>query len=517
MKIAFGRIIRDNLVVTVPGSGNNQFLAKVSLPNAKPPFKMEFTGMNHKRFLLVAFLLFSLSCNFVTQGLNLSPTETLAATKTPVPTATFVPTQTPLPTSTPFPTPLYIPPECQNRALATLPAATTVAEPTPGLETNAPLSKAEQLKVFKQLTDTISKVYLYPDFNGLDWPGTVAEYRAKIESGLETETFYTEMGNLVAALEDDHSHFESPSEAAASSDELAGKIDYVGIGVLVNPLPEKGRFTILSVFPGSAAAYSGLKSHDSVIAVDGIPLIENGKPYSQRIRGPECSAARITVQSPGGEPRDILFVRFKVTSSLPIEARLVPTTDGSRIGYIFIPTFFDETIPGQVEKALEDFGQLDGLILDNRMNGGGASDVVEPILSHFTSGTLGQFISRSGKRSFRIISNPINNSRTMPLVVLVGEDTVSFGEIFSGILQDQGRAKVIGQTTLGNVETLSGYNFDDGSLVWIAQERFDPARSHANWEKDGIVPDVVAFADWDTFNFETDPAVAAALKIFGHK
>jgi carboxyl-terminal processing protease len=477
------------------------------------PFNVEFTGMNIKRFLLVALILFSLSCNFVTQGLNVFPTET------PIPTATLTPTQTPLPSATPSPTPAYsyIPPECQNRALATLPAATTIAQPTPSLGTNPQLSKAEQLNVFEELTGKISKVYLYPDFNGLDWPGTVAKYRAKVESGLDTETFYTEMGNLVTELGDDHSHFESPVEVAASNEELAGKVDYVGIGTLVDPLLKKGHFTILSVFPGSAADHSGLKPHDSVIAVDGIPLIEDGKPYSQRMRGPECSAARITVQSPGAEPRDILLVRFKVTASLPINARLVPTTDGSRIGYIFIPTFYDETIPGQIEKALEDFGTLDGLILDNRMNGGGSSDVVEPILSHFASGTFGQFISRSRKRTFKLDANPINNSQTVPLVVLVGEDTVSFGEIFSGILQDQGRAKIVGQTTFGNVETLSGYNFDDGSLVWIAQERFDPARSHANWEKDGIIPDVVAFADWDTFTLESDPAVAAALKIFGHK
>ena len=473
--------------------------------------------MNVKRFLLVALILFSLSCNFVTQGLNLFPTETPVPTATLTPTQTALPTQTPPPTTTPFPTPVFIPPECQNRPLATLPAAITMAEPTQSVEANPPLTKAEQLRVFEDLTGTISKVYLYPDYNGLDWPGTLAKYRAKIESGLDTEAFYTEMGNLVTALNDDHSQFESPAAVAASDAELSGKGDYVGIGTLTEALLKKGRFTIITVFPGSAAEHGGLKPHDSLIAVDGIPLIENGQPHLQRIHGSECSIARLTVQSPGGEPRDIVLMRYKITSSLPIDARLVPTTDGSRIGYILIPTFFDETIPGQIDKALEDFGPLDGLILDNRMNGGGSSDVVEPILSHFTSGTLGQFISRTRKRRFKIDANPINNSQTVPLVVLVGEGSASFGEIFSGILQDQGRAKIVGQTTMGNVELLFPYEFDDGSRAWIAQERFDPVHSHANWEKDGIIPDVVAFAGWDTFNFETDPAIAAALKIFGHK
>jgi carboxyl-terminal processing protease len=212
-----------------------------------------------------------------------------------------------------------------------------------------------------------------------------------------------------------------------------------------------------------------------------------------------------------------MFVRNKINAPLPINAQLVPTRDGSRIGYIYLPTFFDETIPGQVKKALEDFGSLDGLILDNRMNTGGSSDVVDPILSYFADGTLGHFISRKAQRPLTVTADPVNNSQTVPLIVLVGEDTVSFGEIFSGALQDTGRAKVIGQTSLGNVEILHGYSFSDGSRMWIAEERFDPIVSHADWEKTGIIPDVTAHADWDTFTIKTDPAIAAALKLWGKK
>ena len=46
---------------------------------------------------------------------------------------------------------------------------------------------------------------------------------------------------------------------------------------------------------------------------------------------------------------------------------------------------------------------------------------------------------------------------------------------------------------------------------------FDPAHSHANWEQTGIVTDIEAYADWDTYTFETDPAIAAALTLLGHK
>jgi len=492
--------------------------------------------MNINRLAAVMLVLFALGCSLVTRPFTATKdTPAVPATAQPPASALPAPTRTlearpsakvttapgasPVAGVTPaaqVAAPLYVPPACKGKPVATLPPATTIAQPTPSIGVNATLSPSDQLSVFDALASKVHEVYLYPDFNGLDWNATVAKYRAQIQKGMDTEAFYQAMAQFVTDLGDEHSHFESPAEVAASNAELAGTNDYVGIGVEVEPLPKKGLVTILAIFPNSVASHIGLKPHDSILAVDGLPLGVNGQSYEYLVRGPECSAAVLTVQSPGGAPHPLTVIRDRVTASLPIDAELVPAKGGSRIGYIFLPTFFDETIPGQVRQALQSFGRLDGLILDNRMNGGGSSDVVEPILSYFTSGTLGRFISRTASRPLTVDADPVENSQSVPLVVLVGQDTASFGEIFAGILQDGGRAKVVGQQTLGHVEALSGYDFKDGSRVWIAQESFDPAHSHVNWEKKGITPDVVAFADWDTFTLATDPGVAAALKLLGH-
>ncbi len=173
--------------------------------------------------------------------------------------------------------------------------------------------------------------------------------------------------------------------------------------------------------------------------------------------------------------------------------------------------------PPQIESALNDFGQLDGLILDVRLNGGGSSSVIYPILGFFTNGRLGEFISRDASRPLTIKANPIQNSQTVPLVVMVSKDTVSFGEIFAGIMRDARGAKVTGETSLGNVEILNGYNFEDGSVLWIASEKFDSAFSDIDWEETGIIPDVQAYAPWDTFYFDTDPSIAAGVELLGHK
>lgn len=458
--------------------------------------------MKIKRFSYVFLIAAMLACNFVTSRLT-PPTAT-----PPPPTLTA--TLEPL-------VPAYIPPSCQNIALATISPATALAQPTAELQANPNVSQDLQKKVFDKAVDVIGQVYVYPDFNGNDWSAIVSKYRAEIDAGLGTEDFYVTMSNMITELGDEHSSFLSPADVAADEADLAGNNDFVGVGMYILPQLNKNQVTVISTFPDSPAAQSGLKAHDTILAVDGLPIVENGRSQVYLTRGPECSATVLKVKSPGQEPRDVLLVRQRIQSSLLIDARLVPTTDGSHIGYIFIPTFYDQTIPQQIEDALNNFGPLDGLILDNSLNGGGSSDVLEPILAFFTSGKLGQFVSRKDSSPLQISANPIQNSQDVPLIVLVSEETVSFGEIFSGVLKDSGRAQIVGQTSLGNVEILHGYDFDDGSRLWIAEDTFDPSVSHANWEKTGIIPDVEAHADWDTFTFETDPAIAAALSLLGHK
>lgn len=466
--------------------------------------------MKIKRIVFGFLILTLMACNFVTQ-LIAPPTPT------PPPTPTLTPSSTPSPTPTQTPTPLvpaYVPSQCMGQPLATLAPEAALAQATLEAEANPTVSRREQRQIFRQMTSIIEEVYVYPDFNGKDWEEIKARYRSKIEAGLDTDAFYQEMTAMIYELGDEHSDYLSPIDVEASDAALQGESTYVGIGVLIDYFPEKQSFVILTTIPGSAAEYAGLQSHDSILLVDGLPVEEG---ISRHIRGSECSVLILKVQSPGGAPRDVMLMRYKVEGGPPLEARLVSTTDGSRIGYIFLPSFFDETLPSQMEDALNQFGELDGLIMDLRLNGGGASTVAHPIMEYFTDGKLGEFVSREEARPLEIDANPIQNSQTVPLIVLVGEDTVSYGEIFAGVMQDSGRAKVVGQTSLGNVEVLHGYDFDDGSVMWIAAETFDSAFSNENWEQTGIIPDVQAYAEWDTFDFDTDPAILASLELLGHK
>ncbi|PWH12731.1 MAG: hypothetical protein DDG59_15465 [Anaerolineae bacterium] len=405
-----------------------------------------------------------------------------------------------------------------------LPTTTRTLTPSRIVPTHTPTlaltPSAEQLAIFEQLWRIVRDEYLYPDYNGLDWEAIGIEYRQRVQAGMSREAFYQAMDEMLAQLNDEHSVFLSPQEVAEEEAEYAGQTDYVGIGVLISAVPERQRATILLTFPNSPAEQAGLQSHDSILRVDGQPILDEfGFLRAELLLGQPNTSVEVLVQKPGESPRLLTLVRRPINGPLPVPHTILSTPKGKRIGYLLLASLADSTIDDQVEDALREMnrqGNLQGLILDNRYNSGGADTVTKGVLSLFLSGRLGYFTNRHlEQRWFEVRGKNIAGSAEMPLVALIGANTVSFGEILCGILQDQKRATLIGTPTEGNVEILWSYDFSDGSRAWIAHETFIPINNpRQDWEKLGIQPDLLVSSNWDEVTLSTDPVILAALEFF---
>jgi C-terminal peptidase prc len=374
--------------------------------------------------------------------------------------------------------------------------------------------EARHLRILDELWEIVDQEYVYPDFNGLDWKAVGETYRARVEAGMTNEEFWLAMDEMILELGDDHSVFLSPQAVAEEDSMLEGELDYVGIGISSMPVPEKSYSVILIVLPNSPAEEAGLKPHDRILAVDGHEACcdPEGYDFLYLLSGPENTRVEMVVQTPGSESRTLYVQRARIQTSVNVQAERL----AGDIGYILIPTFWDNTTTDQVQQALEGLvtqGELAGLILDMRVNAGGSETVLNGVLSFFTEGNdLGHYVSRSYEDALWVQGRDVGGSQEVPLVILVGPGTVSFAEVFSGVLQEDGRAQIVGNTTLGNVEILYGYDFEDGSRAWIATETFRPP-SGTNWEQTGIVPDVEIPATWDEFTAENDPHLEAALDL----
>ncbi len=401
------------------------------------------------------------------------------------------------PTPTPTPSPL--------------PTFTLI--PTPDRE-----ATDRHLRILNELWETVRAEYLYPDYNGADWDAIGETYRAHVEAGLSDEEFWWAMEDMLLELNDDHSVFLSPSAAAEEDALLAGEWDYVGIGIYSTiPLEiEKEYAVVLLVFPGSPAEQAGLRPHDHMLTIDGHPACcdELGYDNMALLEGPIDTTVEMQVRTPREPIRTVTVIRARIAGPLPIEKRLLE--DG--VGYILVPTLWDDTIPERVRRAVEELaaettgGELAGLVLDLRVNAGGSYTTLVGLLELFTTGEVGRFVSRWDSEPLRVRGVDVAGPQRVPLVVLVGTETVSFAEVLAGVLQESGRASVVGRTTLGNIETTYGYDFEDGSRAWIAQETFLPP-SGADWEERGIVPDVEILLDWDEFTVEDDPQLEVALEL----
>lgn len=374
-------------------------------------------------------------------------------------------------------------------------------------------------KIFEEVWGTIDQNYLYQDFNGLDWAALREEYLQRIEAGLSDEEFYQALFEMVYRLGDNHSTFFSPEMARQLDAEYAGEYEYVGIGVIHTPIPERKLLSIVLVFPGSPAEQVGLQPHDSILAVDGVAVFDEQGHRRNILRGLEGTTIKLTVQTPGSSVREVVVTRGQVVGEMPVPHRVVQAAGGKRIGYLLIPTFNEEQIDEKVRQAIQDLaasGPLDGLIVDNRHNGGGTSEVMLNTLAYFTSGQVGYFVQRENQEIIRVTGVNVADSLYLPLAVLVGPGTASFGEVFAGILKDLNRATILGETTNGNVELLRVFDFSDGSRAWIATATFRPINHpEQNWEESGIIPDFEIASRWDEVVFETDPVIQAALGILG--
>ena len=127
------------------------------------------------------------------------------------------------------------------------------------------------------------------------------------------------------------------------------------------------------------------------------------------------------------------------------------------VGYIHLSQF-QETTAQEVDDAIDNFGDLKGLIFDLRGNPGGLLSQAVEVCDHLLA--RGQNVSQRGRAYPDQVYTAThgNGGKTFPIVVLVNHNTASAAEIVSGALQDHDRALIVGETTFGKGLVQTVYN-----------------------------------------------------------
>lgn len=254
------------------------------------------------------------------------------------------------------------------------------------------------------------------------------------------------------------------SEKEMDSFEVQATGKYGGIGSTIRMKRDSSGVVIAQPYKNSPADLAGLKIGDKFVSIDGEDVTKcTTEQISSRLKGTPGTKVKLAVKRlMTGKVEEMEIERARI--AIPGVPYAGFVADG--IGYIRHDDFTDgcyDDMRAEVER-LRETGELKGLILDYRDNGGGSVAEAVKILSMFVP-KGSKVLTMKGRaenstRTYTTDSNPVLGE--LPLVALINGNTASASEIVCGALQDMDRAVLMGQRSYGKglVQTLVplGYN-----------------------------------------------------------
>ncbi len=299
-------------------------------------------------------------------------------------------------------------------------------------------------------------------------------------------SFFDELFNHL----DPYSRYVPPGAADTERDRRSGE---AGLGLSL--VRTGARVVVKDVVPGSPADDAGLRPGDRIQAVD-----------DHVIRGEDAATVEALVRGAEGSSVHLAWRARGRVRTETIERALVPpqTVTAERLGDVVLIHIlgFSVDTDDQFAAALEaGFAghRVRGLVVDLRGNRGGllreAVSVVDQVL------TTGIVVTTAGRnpQSSRVWQSGTgdDSAQGRPIVVLVDGRTASAAEIMAAALEDNGRAVVVGSSTLGKglVQTIAP--LPDGGELFVTWSR---VLAPGGWPIQGlgIMPQVCTSLGEDT-------------------
>jgi carboxyl-terminal processing protease len=225
------------------------------------------------------------------------------------------------------------------------------------------------------------------------------------------------------------------------------------------------------------------------------------------LRGPSDTSADVTFidgtgaavnksierKAERGEP---VTVGSLPTMFVRVSSSLLPTPDGGKAGVIGFNVWMT-AVDREFQKAMDQFRSADGIVIDLRGNPGGLAAMIMGLSGHFMTerATLGVMQTKQSQ-PLRFNANPrlVNAAGERvepfkgPVAILVDGLTGSASECFSGGMQSLGRARVFGQTTMGQALPALFDRLPNGDVLIHAWGDFITGTG-VRIEGRGVVPD----------------------------
>ena len=398
------------------------------------------------------------------------------------------------------------------------------------------LSSVDKIYGLSKFWAEVKANYVNYDALSFDWDAKYLEYLEKVENTTSNYDFYALLQEMCASLKDSHTTITLPNEMR-----LTHRRNFPLRTELI-----EDRVIIKEVYNDSLLSI-GIKRGDEIVMINGKDVHKyaekNIKPYIsssteqdlkfrtytyELFTGHKDSLLRLTIRNQGSTEQVYKLSRMLKWNLFKRKPNLEFTVTEDNIGILTLNSFSGNDIIPKFDSIYTLIQKTNGLIIDNRSNGGGSSTPGYHIISHLVDepfyGTfwvsrqhIPKFIAGTWGTSYyfqrRKMYQPAEPEKyTNPVVLLIGPATFSAAEDFSVVFKNLSLGKVIGQSSGGSSGEPMRFSLPGGGRFKVCTERnsFPDGREFVGI---GVQPDIMIAEEVISFRANRDRTMLKALEV----
>ncbi len=353
------------------------------------------------------------------------------------------------------------------------------------------------VRVFDRVWGLVADWHYDPKLQGVDWPAAGLKYGAAAAAAADDQALYASLGAMVGLLKDSHTHALSPTQTKERRTQTRARTGFYMTRV-------EGRWIVSELVAGSPAELAGVKTGWVVVA-------RNGTAFGERseARPKEGEVAQWEFLDDRNQPVALAIAAQSLSTKPRQDVRVL----AGGVVYLRFDAF-DMADRRWLSDQLKTNRAAPGVVIDLRRNPGGGTISLGITIGEFFDRAVdcGTFITRGGyrggKSSWQIGSARYGGS----VVVLVDGATGSAAEIFAAVLQEHGRAAIVGRKTAGAVLASWYHGLPDGGELQLSRQDYVTPQGR-RLEKEGVEPDVKVVRTVADVRAGRDVDLEAALRV----
>jgi tricorn protease len=332
-----------------------------------------------------------------------------------------------------------------------------------------------------------------PKLHGTDWDAMHAKYKPLVAYVADRHELMNVINEMIGELNASHTGAAVGRGRAAGAGESAPVVTrHLGLDLQADA--SSGRYKVTYIYEDGPADKDWIKvaKGNFLIAIDGKP-VKAGDDYYAFLGRRLNRKVELTLNdkpAPEGawsvkyEPITVAaFNGLRYERWVKERRQLVDKLSNGRVGYLHIQAM-DQPSLAKFKKELAEFRHKEGLVIDERWNGGG--NIEQELLGILVQRPYEVWQPRGVEPTERPFSGYFG-----PKVVLQNWRSASNAEMFPAGFRALGLGKVIGTPTMGAVIGTGSYSLIDGSTIrtpGVGVFLADPART--NMENHAVQPDI---------------------------